>query len=403
MNQLRHSAAALSPIVDREWAEPSAHPSLPRRPPPSCFMLEGDEPWEPRPTFAKIRPPPKVSRLELGGTRLMRDCVYPQLPPLCTRGGPDAAFDPAEPSGEAVGLGLLEESVGLAQFGELSDPLLLDVSPQPEDGRQPLDPLPHPPSPLSPWMLAGRADGPQLGASFHIGAPSPLQAATSTPGRLSQPFDSSLSFLQPGFQSQSSAKPDATPPRRPAALSGPPPHLRRLKVESELLSKREARGVACKEPLGCGNNPPLFSRDPLEENTPSTPTTPPAAPGRLLHDRIVRQMSRLQRAAASYLTSNTLASVGGVLAPFGTAGTPAYHLPPVKPPAGAKKKSSKHCLVCGKKTGLASSFECRCGHNFCASHRYAETHDCSYDYKSSGRRFLQDSNPLVSAPKLPKI
>lgn len=45
----------------------------------------------------------------------------------------------------------------------------------------------------------------------------------------------------------------------------------------------------------------------------------------------------------------------------------------------------------------------RCGHNFCASHRYAETHDCTYDYKSAGRRFLQETNPLVSAPKLPKI
>lgn len=48
-------------------------------------------------------------------------------------------------------------------------------------------------------------------------------------------------------------------------------------------------------------------------------------------------------------------------------------------------------------------FFLRCGHNFCASHRYAETHDCTYDYKSAGRRFLQETNPLVSAPKLPKI
>lgn len=45
----------------------------------------------------------------------------------------------------------------------------------------------------------------------------------------------------------------------------------------------------------------------------------------------------------------------------------------------------------------------RCGHNFCATHRYAEAHDCSYDYKSAGRRLLQEANPLISAPKLPKI
>lgn len=45
----------------------------------------------------------------------------------------------------------------------------------------------------------------------------------------------------------------------------------------------------------------------------------------------------------------------------------------------------------------------RCGNNFCASHRYAEAHDCTYDYKTAGRRLLQETNPIISAPKLPKI
>lgn len=40
-------------------------------------------------------------------------------------------------------------------------------------------------------------------------------------------------------------------------------------------------------------------------------------------------------------------------------GTPAFHLPPVKGPTGSRKKSSKHCFHCGKKTGLATSYECR--------------------------------------------
>ncbi|XP_060096952.1 AN1-type zinc finger protein 4 [Heteronotia binoei] len=80
------------------------------------------------------------------------------------------------------------------------------------------------------------------------------------------------------------------------------------------------------------------------------------------------------------------------------------HLPPVNnSSAQAKKKLAKHCCFCGKKTGLATSFECRCGNNFCATHRYAETHSCTYDYKNAGRRYLQESNPVVSAPKLPKI
>ncbi|XP_041271729.1 AN1-type zinc finger protein 4 isoform X4 [Onychostruthus taczanowskii] len=81
----------------------------------------------------------------------------------------------------------------------------------------------------------------------------------------------------------------------------------------------------------------------------------------------------------------------------------ATHLPPVNGLIQAKKKISKHCFLCGKKTGLATSYECRCGNNFCATHRYAETHTCTYDYKSAGRRYLQETNPIISAPKLPKI
>lgn len=158
--------------------------------------------------------------------------------------------------------------------------------------------------------------------------------------------------------------------------------------------------------------------------------------------------------------------------------SPSHRLPPVK----SKKKATKRCFVCGKKTGLATSYMCRyrsfffklvlpsvaicfeqdlnlivdslnkltvtvlcswmimlknklcnsvciheyeclintcsvsecivvfwifslsrCGNNFCASHRYAESHDCTFDYKTEGRKLLEQSNPVVSAPKLPKI
>lgn len=69
----------------------------------------------------------------------------------------------------------------------------------------------------------------------------------------------------------------------------------------------------------------------------------------------------------------------------------------------AKKKSYKRCSLCSKRTGLATSYSCRCGKNFCAPHRYAEVHHCSYDYKTEGRRLLQLNNPVVAASKLPKI
>lgn len=76
-----------------------------------------------------------------------------------------------------------------------------------------------------------------------------------------------------------------------------------------------------------------------------------------------------------------------------------HRLPPVKP----KKPRAKRCLTCGKKTGIASSYSCRCGNNFCTLHRYAESHNCPFDYKTEGRRLLEKNNPLVTAPKLPKI
>lgn len=375
INQHRGNAQ-LPPIADQEptdsplpsAAASSAHFSIPRRPPPSfsspsCYMLQEEEPWETCPPFAKIRPPPKVSRLDIGSTRLMRDCVYPQLPPLCTRGPPEATFDPAEPIGEAVGLSLLEEAAGLvaqtqpgAPFGELPDPLTLDVSNQPDGGRLSFEvaaqhQLPLSQSPLSTLTLGtsdtvtSRADGTQLGTSFHINAPSPLPTSTSPSSStrpLPQPFESPVSCLQPNLQAHSSAQvwPGSTSPHPSTMSSAHAPRLRGVKVESpgkrpELISKREARSItkmpnqACKEPLGSLNSSELLaslstrapdgsSRDSLGESMglalslpPATASgrgslgsrLPPISTNRLLQDDLIRQMSPLHRTAASYMVS----------------------------------------------------------------------------------------------------
>ncbi|XP_077438624.1 AN1-type zinc finger protein 4 [Vanacampus margaritifer] len=452
INPSRQPSGHLPPIADQELPDappPAAAASatsqlpVPRRPSPSfpspsCYMLQEEESWETCLPFAKIRPPPKVSRLDIGGTRLMRDCVYPQLPPLCTRSSPEAAFDPLKPVGEAVGVSLLDEAGGLvappqtaASFGELADPLSLDLSPQSEEACRAFDvgaphQLPLPPSPLSTWTLGSgggdtltsRADITQLSTSFHLNPPSP---SSSSPKPRFQPFDSPLPLQ---VHSAAQVKPGSP---SPLPLSGHAARLRGVKVESpgkrsELLSKREARGItkmasqACREQLGSLSNPALLaslSARPVDGSgvrrgglgLPLPPATPigqgilgPRLPGLPQED-----VARHRAAAASHTANKCLVSGGGVIPPFGRIGTTTYHLPPVKAPAGAKKKSSKHCFLCGKKTGLASSYECRCGSNFCAAHRYAETHDCSHDYKGTGRRFLQDANPLVSAPKLPKI
>ena len=57
------------------------------------------------------------------------------------------------------------------------------------------------------------------------------------------------------------------------------------------------------------------------------------------------------------------------------------------------------CWTCTKKIGLAS-VRCRCGYYFCPAHRYAESHNCDYDYKTNERRKLTKQNPVVQAQKL---
>lgn len=115
------------------------------------------------------------------------------------------------------------------------------------------------------------------------------------------------------------------------------------------------------------------------------------------------KVASLNDKGSIFITSHGLGE-SEASADFGKKMVEATHLfPPVKPAFRNKKKMTKHCFLCRKRTNLATSFECRCGNNFCATHRYAETHNCTYDYKTAGRRHLQEANPVVTAPKLPKI
>ncbi|XP_038638826.1 AN1-type zinc finger protein 4 isoform X2 [Scyliorhinus canicula] len=121
------------------------------------------------------------------------------------------------------------------------------------------------------------------------------------------------------------------------------------------------------------------------------------------HEEIFRSIPSPDRVSSTYVSPLGLCATCRPTTIGRRIGTPTRHFPPVKAVTQPKKKNAKHCFLCGKKTGLATSYECRCGNNFCATHRYAETHECTYDYKTAGRRYLQETNPVVSAPKLPKI
>jgi len=62
------------------------------------------------------------------------------------------------------------------------------------------------------------------------------------------------------------------------------------------------------------------------------------------------------------------------------------------PPAKAVQKNKNRCWECKKKVGL-TAIECRCGYVFCNSHRYADQHACSFDFKAADRAELARRNP----------
>ncbi|XP_071295299.1 AN1-type zinc finger protein 4 [Agelaius tricolor] len=197
-----------------------------------------------------------------------------------------------------------------------------------------------------------------------------------------------------------------------------------VKVESlgkrpDVISKAETRDItdvaskASKEPASSVSNLGFLAslarstnRESLQSScgTDSFRTSGIALPTSLQHfqEESFRKTAPPNEAAEYILSAHGL-GMNGSMAAVGKRVGEATHLPPVNGLIQAKKKISKHCFLCGKKTGLATSYECRCGNNFCATHRYAETHTCTYDYKSAGRRYLQETNPIISAPKLPKI
>ena len=78
-------------------------------------------------------------------------------------------------------------------------------------------------------------------------------------------------------------------------------------------------------------------------------------------------------------------------------------LPSINPTDDPPTKKRTRCTVCNRKLRIASAFVCQCKKQFCSKHRYAETHACEYNYKEEARKILAKNNPLVVAPKLPKI
>ncbi|KAI9908016.1 hypothetical protein PsorP6_002959 [Peronosclerospora sorghi] len=66
------------------------------------------------------------------------------------------------------------------------------------------------------------------------------------------------------------------------------------------------------------------------------------------------------------------------------------------------QKNRRRCWECKVKVGL-TAVKCRCDYTFCVKHRYAEEHKCVYNFKTAGKRKLEEENPVVVPSKVARI
>ncbi|VFQ72364.1 unnamed protein product [Cuscuta campestris] len=71
--------------------------------------------------------------------------------------------------------------------------------------------------------------------------------------------------------------------------------------------------------------------------------------------------------------------------------------------AGLTDSAQKNrCRSCQRKVGVVG-FDCRCGYTFCGTHRYPETHDCTFDFKGKGRNAIAMANPVIKPDKIQRF
>jgi len=80
--------------------------------------------------------------------------------------------------------------------------------------------------------------------------------------------------------------------------------------------------------------------------------------------------------------------------------SPAPELPAA--PSAPVQKNRRRCWECKVKVGL-TAVKCRCDYTFCNKHRYAEEHKCTFDFKVSAKRKLEEENPRVVPLKVARI
>ncbi|TMW65565.1 hypothetical protein Poli38472_008207 [Pythium oligandrum] len=71
-------------------------------------------------------------------------------------------------------------------------------------------------------------------------------------------------------------------------------------------------------------------------------------------------------------------------------------------PAYPVQKNKRRCWECKAKVPL-TAVTCRCDYTFCNKHRYAEEHNCRFNFKTAGKRKLEEENPRVVPAKVARI
>eukprot|EP00002_Diphylleia_rotans_P013503 TRINITY_DN2640_c0_g1_i1.p1 TRINITY_DN2640_c0_g1~~TRINITY_DN2640_c0_g1_i1.p1 ORF type:complete len:193 (-),score=30.90 TRINITY_DN2640_c0_g1_i1:583-1161(-) len=143
---------------------------------------------------------------------------------------------------------------------------------------------------------------------------------------------------------------------------------------------------------------------------PSAPLSPPTLPVSALSS----SPSTASSIASSSITSSSItspstasSSIASSSVASSSIASPAIASPAIASPAleisaSPKTVPANRCFSCRRKVGL-TGFKCRCDNVFCGDHRYADKHECPFDYKAHDRSQLEKANPAVVGAKIQKI
>jgi hypothetical protein len=90
-----------------------------------------------------------------------------------------------------------------------------------------------------------------------------------------------------------------------------------------------------------------------------------------------------------------------------TVGEPSVAVAAIDAPAEVPQKKVQtkkdRCFTCNKKLRLAQQFNCKCEYVFCSEHRYADKHECEFDWSGKNKELLAKNNPAVISDRLNRI